>query len=73
MWTRRTSVGLQGRQIHLCGDASIQPLGGHEEQTGFSHGERSTLSLISPAQLAPQDICIADMAVFFHKLCKRRK
>lgn len=65
MWTRRTSVGLQGRQIHLCGDASVQPLQGHEEQTGFSNRERSTLPLISSAQLAPQDIFIADMTVDF--------
>lgn len=65
MWTRRTSVGLQGRQIHLRGDASIQPLEGHEEQTGFSNGERGTLPLISSAQLAPQDVFIADMTVWF--------
>lgn len=64
MWTRRTTVSLQGRQIHLCGNASIQPVEGHEEQTGFSHRERSTLPLISSAHLALQNIFTADTTIF---------
>lgn len=69
MWTRRTSVSLQGRQIHLCGNTAIQPVEGHEEQTGFPHRERSTLPLISSAHLALQDIFTADTTIFFFINC----
>lgn len=48
MWTRRASVGLQGRQIHLGGTiSSTKSLTGYKKQTGLSKRERG--DHLSPA------------------------
>ncbi len=67
MWSGRASVGLQGRQIRLCGNfSSSKPLNGYKEQAGFSNRERGDCLFSSfpqitfPLHLAPSVLFISD-------------